>query len=93
MEILEVIELRTAPGNSEIIEKYLRDWIRESLNKVHIANSYRHYRLETDFCVHIRYDIGKEKSIPITMGKQLARSLKNFGLVNYSVWVEQEFKT
>jgi hypothetical protein len=55
MKILEVIELRTAVGNVKIIGQYLRDWISESPKEIQFVNGYRHFRLQTDFCVQIRY--------------------------------------
>ena len=90
MKILEIIELRTAPGNTTTVENYLRDWLRESDKDAQVIKSYRHMNLNTDFSVHISYEINSGQVMPYTYGKQLAESLKEFGLVNHSVWNEQK---
>ena len=91
MKLLEVVELRTAAGTAAKVEEYLRDWVRQSGRAAVVARSYHHASLETDFSVHISYERNSDDTMPVTIGNQLAGSLKDFGLVHRSVWVEQEF--
>ena len=91
MKLLEVVELRTAAGTAAKVEEYLRDWVRQYDRGAVVARSYRHASLETDFSIHMSYESNNDETVPFTAGKQLAASLKDFGLVHRSVWVEQEF--
>ena len=91
MKLLEIIELRTAAGNAETIEAYLGEWIRDSRQTARLVKSYRHVSLETDFSIHLSYESTDATPVPATSGKQLAASLRDFGLVHRSVWVEHDF--
>ena len=89
MKLLEVIELRTAAGNVDMVEQYLQSWIGECRHAARVVRSYRHASLETDFSVHLTRERGSTATGPSVEGRQLAGLLKDFGLVNHSVWVEQ----
>jgi len=91
MKLLEIIELRTAAGNTAPVEDFLRDWIRESGKGARIVRSYRHVNIETDYCIHLNYISDTNYSGMSSAGRQLADACKEFGLVNHSTWVEHDF--
>ena len=91
MKWLEIVELRTASTNTDAVERYLGDWVHkikidEKLPQIKI---YRRVLVETDISVHLAYESKTMKIDFSSPGTQLASQLKEFGLVNHSVWVEQ----
>ncbi|NOX67442.1 MAG: hypothetical protein GXO85_16980 [Chlorobi bacterium] len=91
MSYLEIIQIRTAKTNQKLLNEFLSTWFaqvneNEKMGKVKI---YKHINLETDYSVHIELN-GKTKNDENQLGERLTLALKEFGIVNHSVWVEQQ---
>ncbi len=82
MSTLEIVHLRSS---GEPIRS-LADRIRESIwaegNRTRVATLFRRHGLDTDVAVHIRGDG------PSTLAAHLAMALREFGLVEHTVWDE-----
>ena len=91
MKWLEIIELRSVGDNLDFIERGLKSLIDE-LNKEteHQAiKIYNRVGLDCDFSIHLSHN-SKEKDIdgsPLAL--QLVSTLKEYGLVNHSAWIER----
>ncbi len=93
MNFLETIQIRTAKTNQKLLNEFLSTWFvqvneNEIIEKVKI---YKRINLETDYSIQIELN-GKAKNEEYHLGEGLASALKEFGIVNYSVWVEQKIK-
>jgi hypothetical protein len=91
MKWLEIIELRSAGNKRAAIESQLQDLInlvnrgaRQKKIKV-----YGHITVETDFSILLYNDSKRADLSGSPLGSRLTSALKEFGLVNYSVWVEK----
>jgi hypothetical protein len=50
--------------------------------------AYSSVMIDTDFSIHLFHDIMKEESTGSQLCLRIASSLKEYGLVNHSIWVE-----
>lgn len=94
MSYLEIIQIRTAKTNQKLLSEFLFTWftqVNESEKKGKVK-IYKQINLETDYSVHIEFN-GKIKNNANLLGENLAAALKEFGIVNYSVWVEEQLNT
>ncbi len=96
MKYLEVIELRTSQENHSLLEQYLTGWMEQVKRdiKVQSIRIYKHADIETDFSIHLHYnlktiDSNIREATPFPLGELLKNELKEFGLVNHSVWIKQ----
>jgi hypothetical protein len=95
MKILEIIELRTTRGSSKDAEEFLSDWFQRTsneLDEISAVTNFRHLHLSNDFSIHIKTDAIHQPVDPSVLSQRLINALKGFGLVNYSVWVENSGK-
>jgi hypothetical protein len=90
MEWLEIIEVRAMGSNREILKSQLRDLINDLKKETELRSVkiYRQVMLETDFSIHLFHDSGKIESGCSSICSQLISSLKDFGFVNHTVWME-----
>lgn len=92
MKWIEVIKLRSPGINEELPDKNLL----VKLAQVNCAGGpreiqiYRHVTVESDMAVHLIWETGSPESGGSAGGMQIAEFLKPFGLVNHSVWVQEE---
>lgn len=94
MKCIEIIELRTAQKDQVILKQYLASLLAQANTdqKAQSIKIYKHVCVETDFSIHLQYDSeidGKEFRV---LGERLESALKEFGLVNHKIWVEQDLK-
>lgn len=92
MQVLEMIELRTGTKNRGEVDRFLEDWlgkIKASEQKQRIR-VYHNALLETDISIHLFREWDAETIDVSPTGSQLAIALKDFGLVNYNIWIEQK---
>jgi hypothetical protein len=90
MNSLEIIELRTVDShqhNSGSNLKKIIEEIHDTANK-HLLKIYTRYAVESDLSIHILHSSKKIDHTGSPFGIQLAHTLKEFGLVNHSVWIE-----
>jgi len=92
MKWIEIIELRSADNNRELMKSQLESLINEvnqeaRQQKIQV---YRHITVETDLRIHLIHDSKKAKASMSPLGLDLASALKEHGLVNHSVWIEMQ---
>jgi hypothetical protein len=90
MKWIELIQLRSAGGNREILESELQRLIDEvdRKRKSKVVMAYSRVSIDTDFSIHIIHDSKKVENSGSRLGLRLAAALKEFGLVNHSIWME-----
>ncbi len=93
MKHLEIIELRTTGKNRDALQVFLASWQKEvsadeNMPRVTI---YKQAVVETDISIHLQYDAPAKAKEVRFVSERLATALKEFGLVNHSTWVEQEY--
>ncbi len=90
MKWLEIIELRSVGSNRKLLESQLQELInevdREAKNQA--IKAYNRVMIETDFSIHLFHDSKKVENSGSPLGLRLASALKEFGLVNHSIWIE-----
>ena len=90
MAWLEIIEIRSLGGNREILKTQLQDLINDLSKEAELwsVKIYRQVILETDFSIHLFHDSEKPETSCSTICSRLVSSLKDFGFVNHTVWIE-----
>jgi len=91
MKWLEIIELRSVGSNRALLESELQSLINEVNQEARQQKIkvYSHITVETDFSIHLYHDSKEAEIGGSPLGLRLATALKEFGLVNHSVWVER----
>ncbi len=93
MKWLEIIELRSVSvgNNKEVLEQELKSLIEE-LNKETEQRAIKVYSrvvVGSDFSIHMFHDSKEADINGSPLGLQLVSALKEYGLINHSVWVER----
>lgn len=90
MKWLEIIELRSS-GNQVLLESNLKRLINEVSQGVkdQSIKIYNRVSIDTDFSIHICNESKEADIRGSSLGLRLASTLKEFGLINHSVWVER----
>ena len=90
MKWIELIQLRSAGSNREILEFKLQNLINEvdSKRKKQVIAAFSRVSIDTDFSIHIFHDSKKVENGGSRLGLRLAAALKEFGLVHHSIWME-----
>lgn len=88
MTWLEIIEIRSSGSNLDLLELQLQDLIKE-FNRDTKVKLYKHIELETDLSIHFLHYSKKSYSKCRPISAQLIQSIKEFGIVNHTVWIEQ----
>ncbi len=87
---LEVIKLRSA-GNLEKLLEVLRPTAQSAQGQGLVEMKiYRHAALETDLMVYLYWVSEGPRQKESPLGHQMARVLKEFGLIDHSLWIEEE---
>jgi len=91
MKWLEIIKLRAADTSEDLRRELLRSIADtgEGRDSVRIT-AYRHAALESDLSLHLRWESDRPDEQGSTLGLQLVQSLKELGLVDHSLWIEEE---
>ena len=92
MKWLEIIKLRSAGIEKSLLEEFLRSFMLEQRGELIGIKTYRHAALENDLSVHLYWDSEKPKHEGSALGLHLIQALKEFGLVDYSIWIEEHVK-
>ncbi len=90
MKWLEIIKLRSAGKDSGLLEELLLSIDRLSQSGLAEMKTYHHAALETDLSVHLLWESGKPEQTGSALGLRLAQGLREFGLIDHSVWIEEE---
>jgi len=92
MNWLEIIELRSTGGNKKMLESELKKLVIE-LNKetkMQAIKIYGREMIDTDFSIHLIHDSINTEHSGSPIGLRVSSALKEFGLVNHSVWIEMQ---
>ena len=94
MKWLEIIELRSVESNRELLESQLQKLINEvdRETKKQAIKVYSRVIVDTDFRIHLFHNSNKIDNSGSPLVLRLASALKEFGLVNHSIWVEMHSK-
>lgn len=89
MRWLELIKLRGVGIGEGLLEELFREMndAGQSRGLVEIK-TYRHAGLETDLSLHLNWESDHANENGSALGLRLAQALKEFGLIDHSIWVE-----
>ncbi len=92
MKWIEIIEIRSVDNTQEIIEKDLQKLLTQVDNESEKYNIkvYTHVMIDTDFSIHLFHDDKKIESSGSSLGLRLVSALKAYGMVNHTIWVENQ---
>jgi hypothetical protein len=90
MKWVEVIKLRSAGKDSQLIEELLRSIEKFNQRGLVEMNTFHHAALESDWSIHLHWESERPEQHGSSLGLRLAQVLKEFGLVDHSVWIEEE---
>ena len=93
ISVLEIIDLRSGSVKSKELAAELEQLVHSlaqnsDSEKIKI---YTHLHYSTDFSLHLFYKIADKDHLNNQLGLRLASSLKEYGLVNHSIWIESEY--
>ena len=90
MKWIEMVQLRSVDSNQKLLESNLAKLIDEvgGKRKKQIIMAYRRVQIYTDYSIHIFHNSNKIENLGSPLGVRLVNALKEFGLVNHSVWAE-----
>ena len=91
MKWLEIIKLRGAGIEQGLLKEFLRSLVKSGRSGELVGVvSYRHAALENDLSVHLHWEPEQPTQNGSALGLRLAQALKEFGLVDHTVWIEDE---
>jgi hypothetical protein len=92
MNWIEIVTLRSSNGNvqEELIRELMKPVATGDESKGLIAMKiYLNARINGDVSIHLQWRSIKIEQQGSSIGLRLAETLKEFGLVNHSAWVEK----
>lgn len=94
MNVLETIELQSVGNNRKSLEQVLRSFIEELNIKTGPIQIkvYNNLAVDSNFSIHLLHNSSEVEINGSPLGLQLVSSLKEYGLINHSVWLEKNFK-
>ena len=90
MKWIEIIRLRSAKNASEPLKAFLPAMGKTGQPGLLEARIYRHALWETDWSLHLLWESENPEKSGSTLGLRLAQALKDFGLVDHSVWTQDD---
>jgi len=72
------------------LQKLINEVKRETKKQAIMV--YSRVLIDTDFSIHLFHDSTKVENSGSPLGLRLASALKEFGLVNHSIWIEMHAK-
>jgi len=90
MRWIEVVQLRAAESNQALLDSRLKELVKGSNreNKQPCIMVYRRAVIPMDYSIHILHDEGEVENMGSPLGLHLVAVLREFGLVNHSIWNE-----
>jgi len=92
MKLLEIIHLRLSGQPIEALSRRITGSIPAGNVDAGIVSMYRRNGLVTDVAIHIRHDHAAGETAPCALALHLANALREFGLVEHTVWEEMPSK-
>ncbi len=90
MKWLEIIKLRSVGRDSELLKELLLSIDKFNQSGLVEMKTYHHAVLETDLSVHLHWESERPEQNGSSLGLRLAQALKEFGLIDRSIWIEEE---
>lgn len=90
MKWLEIIELRVSSEKWKSMDSEIQNMIRDMEHNFekHKIVPYSSATIESDYSIHLTHESGGVERNGSTLGLHLVSLLKDFGMVNHSVWIE-----
>ena len=89
MKWLEIIEIRSVGSNQEILKSKMETLTREVPKEAEQGiRTFSHVTNSSDFSIHLFHDSRIVPAAESDLGLHIASSLKEYGLVNHSIWME-----
>ncbi len=89
MRWLELIKLRGVGIGEGLLEDLFREMNDAGQNRGLVEiKTYRHAALETDLSLHLHWESERPELNGSALGLRLAQALRDFGLIDHSIWVE-----
>ena len=92
MKLLEIIHLRWSGEPIEALSRQITDSIPVGNVDAGIVSMYRRNGLVTDVAIHIQHHNADGEREPCALALHLANALREFGLVEHTVWEEMPSK-
>jgi len=94
MKWLEIIELRSVDHNRDLLLSQLHELSNEMDEETgkQMVTTYGCVKFGSDFSIHLVHHSEEVEYGGSSLGIRLASALKEFGLVNHSIWVEMNNK-
>lgn len=91
MRWIEIITLRYFTTAFEKLDKNLIPSLKEKCGNEGLmcVRAYRHQSITTDLSIHLHWESAKANSMGSDEAVHIIQLLKEYGLVNHSVWVEE----
>lgn len=90
MKWLEIIKLRSAGIEEGLLKEFLRSFRSGRSRELVGIETYRHAALENDLSVHLHWESERPAQDGSALGLRLAQTFKEFGLIDHSIWIEEE---
>ena len=90
LKILERIDLRSYSENRALLLKELDELVIKTAEKNESGEIkiFMHHNIGSDFSIHLHREIPDNEKFESELGIRLVASLKDFGFVNHSIWIE-----
>ena len=92
MKWIEIIELRSAGNTRKQLEAHLQEFMDqvEKKSEKQKVKLYTRMMIDTDVSIHLFHDSSKVKNRGSSLGIRLVSTLKSYGLVNHTIWIEKQ---
>jgi len=92
MKQLEIIEICSVHADRDRLEKQISELCGQvSAASVDVdLKVYMHGFVAGEFSIHLLQEIRKKSVLKSAIGEQLAAALREFGMVNHSVWIQRQ---
>jgi hypothetical protein len=95
MNWIEIIELRSAGNTQKKLETQLQEFLKQLEKKTEkqTVKLYTRQMIDTNVSIHLFHDSSKVKNTGSPLGIKLVSILQSYGLVNHTIWIEQQKKS
>lgn len=90
MKWLEIIKLRSVGKVPELVKEFSLPMAKGGQSGLIETRTYRHAALERDWSLHLQWESERPDQNGSPLGLRLSQALKEFGLVDHSIWIEEE---
>ena len=95
MRWIDIITLRSSATSLESLSNEVILSIINNLRKRSLKGSkiYRRYAMDSDLSIHLFWDSANVEQKGNPLSQHLILFLKQYGLVNHAIWVEQNWRS